>query len=60
MSISACTGAKDQDWVALPNGTFKNPGSGNCLAYRWDLNETAAYIGAMAACDGQKWRLPAV
>ncbi|NYH41223.1 hypothetical protein HNR22_000950 [Micromonospora jinlongensis] len=60
VSISACTGAKDQDWVALPNGTFKNPGSGNCLAYRWDLNETAAYIGAMAACDGQKWRLPAV
>ncbi|WP_433650691.1 hypothetical protein ACQP2C_30415 [Micromonospora zamorensis] len=44
----------------MPNGTFKNPGSGNCLTYRWDTVETPAYVAAMAACDGQKWRFPAV
>ncbi|MGV9213325.1 ricin-type beta-trefoil lectin domain protein [Micromonospora sp. RB23] len=60
VSIGTCTGAKNQDWIALPNGTFKNPGSGNCLATAFDRVETPAYVGTMAPCSGQSWRLPDV
>lgn len=60
MKLEACNGAKEQDWMLMPDGTIKNPSTRNCLGYRYDSLEGGAWVPSMVACtDGVIWRLPA-
>ncbi|MFI6255577.1 ricin-type beta-trefoil lectin domain protein [Micromonospora zamorensis] len=60
VTVGACNGGKEQDWMLMPDGTIKNPSTRNCLGYRYQTVEMPGYIGSLGACSGGvTWRLPA-
>ncbi|WP_433384930.1 ricin-type beta-trefoil lectin domain protein [Micromonospora sp. KLBMP9576] len=56
VDVRACVNAPTQDWVALPDGTIKNPGTGLCLAHAYNSAEGNVPMAGLLACAGQRWR----